>query len=619
MLHPRWFILRRHDHHADVLRCSTTQYTDAAGEGVSPLHALVSILVAATRTPPPTPPPTPTAPVPVPALPAPLLQLGRVLGWTVHHPRPLLAVALLAGAVAGWSWLRRLVARRWKKALPGLAGTTWRLLRLAVLEEDRRWRAGYTLGLLAAVVTGRTGPGGWGSWSTGILVGLLGGRSAYVAFRRRRFAKQLFDIAADICKYPKDAQLHWRRWIRIRWTGPGGPRAYRWVDIRWPAKFDSANEYYQKKLIRQLNTSISRTHVWEFDWRHDENRVRVTPVSPVPTEAALDGIEDEQDWQKIRAGKIVGGRDLIIDLGRFHHVFIGGPTGTGKSVEQRVFAAQLMPHRDKVRIVGFDPLGVELGWLEGKPGVEVVAGTLQAIAEGCERLITECQRRQLQMTNEGANHYLLLAQPPPAVAVFVDELTECCATSKRKSLKAEVTNDLKTTIADALEELARIGRKFGIHLIVATQRPEVRLGVSGNLMTNMGARILTGRTTRRASLMILESTYGTKIPTVPGRRAVVLGVGSDPIDVQGYMLDQVGLQQLPFIDVTTADAPVLEVLQPPPPLDRAVGDDHDPHDDGDDSDSDGEPPPTTVRRPPRKPPSAVRERGHLRMYRGEKP
>jgi hypothetical protein len=520
-----------------------------------------------------------------------LHQLGRLVLWGVHHPRQVLAGLAVLAVIAVWEWLRFAVARRWKKALPGPGVTVWRLLRLVAVEEDRRWRLGYAVAWLSVLLLMWAGPAGsWRAWSLQLVVAVPLGRSGFVSFqRRRKVTKKLFDVAADVCKYDKNAHLRWRRWIKVRWNGP---YSYRWVDIHFPTRFDSKNDYYRKKLIRQLNKI--RRHVWEFDWRDEQDVLRISPVSPVPEEAFLEAIEDPNDWRKIRLGKILGGRDLVIDLARFPHIFIGGPTNTGKSVLQRVIAAQLMGHPDKVRIIGCDPLEVELGWLRGKPGVELVADSLQSIAEVISRLINECQRRQLQMTEEGVEVYFKLQNPPPAIAFIFDEVTEGCATSKRKDEASQAKNELKNSIADGLEELGRIGRKFGIHLILATQRPDVRLGLSGNLMSNIAVRILTGRTTRRASLMILESTYGNQIESVPGRQAAVIGLGSEPIDVQGYLLDRAGLEQLPFIDMARADEPVLSVLHDPDATAvqaaaaSSGGSDPDDHaDDGSDDGSDG--------------------------------
>ena len=59
-------------------------------------------------------------------------------------------------------------------------------------------------------------------------------------------------------------------------------------------------------------------------------------------------------------------------------------------------------------------------------------------------------------------------------------------------------------IESKLSMIARQGRAFGIHLILATQRPDANL-IPGQIRTNLGCRIC-GRADSILSQIILDST-----------------------------------------------------------------------------------------------------------------
>ena len=63
---------------------------------------------------------------------------------------------------------------------------------------------------------------------------------------------------------------------------------------------------------------------------------------------------------------------------------------------------------------------------------------------------------------------------------------------------------LISQIENKLSIIARQGRAFGIHLILATQRPDANL-IPGQIRTNLGCRIC-GRADNILSQIILDST-----------------------------------------------------------------------------------------------------------------
>lgn len=76
---------------------------------------------------------------------------------------------------------------------------------------------------------------------------------------------------------------------------------------------------------------------------------------------------------------------------------------------------------------------------------------------------------------------------------------------------------LKGEASMIIGSVARLGRAAGVHLIIATQRPDATL-IPGETKANLGVRLNCGRTDSNASSMILGSGEGTRVKAAPRGR-----------------------------------------------------------------------------------------------------
>lgn len=76
---------------------------------------------------------------------------------------------------------------------------------------------------------------------------------------------------------------------------------------------------------------------------------------------------------------------------------------------------------------------------------------------------------------------------------------------------------LKGEAAMIIGSIARLGRAAGVHLVIATQRPDASI-ISGETKANLGVRINCGRTDSNASNMILGTGDGTRVKANPRGR-----------------------------------------------------------------------------------------------------
>lgn len=79
---------------------------------------------------------------------------------------------------------------------------------------------------------------------------------------------------------------------------------------------------------------------------------------------------------------------------------------------------------------------------------------------------------------------------------------------------------LKGEASMIIGSIARLGRAAGVHLVLATQRPDASL-IPGETKANLGARVCCGTVDSTASSMILGSGEGTRISPSPKGRIYV--------------------------------------------------------------------------------------------------
>lgn len=94
-----------------------------------------------------------------------------------------------------------------------------------------------------------------------------------------------------------------------------------------------------------------------------------------------------------------------------------------------------------------------------------------------------------------------------------------------KELLAQIENRLST--------IARLGRAFGIHLILATQRPDANI-IPGQIKNNMDFRVC-GRADSVLSQIILDNTSAAEQIPKDARGRFITGDGTV---FQGYLFDE---------------------------------------------------------------------------------
>jgi hypothetical protein len=205
---------------------------------------------------------------------------------------------------------------------------------------------------------------------------------------------------------------------------------------------------------------------------------------------------------------------------------------THNSTTQRTMLLHALQSPDW-RVVLVDPKRVELSVYKGHPNVLRVATELEDSIALIEQVEQEMQSRYLQMQEAGVNFFKNLPSPPPALLLMIDETFALLAPENIKSEEGKERDNMHARSAILIGSIARLGRAAGVHMILATQRPDAKV-IPGETKANLDARIAQGRMDSIPSNMTLDSDHATRLPPIRGR--ALIRAGNDFTEFQAYWL-----------------------------------------------------------------------------------
>jgi len=234
----------------------------------------------------------------------------------------------------------------------------------------------------------------------------------------------------------------------------------------------------------------------------------------------------EQDSKLTLAlGEDVSGTHIFTDLAQMPHLLIAGSTGTGKSVcINSIITTLLYQNSPKdLKFILVDPKRVELSRYAGIPHLLTPVITDHAkVINALKWVAGEMERRYRILQDMGSqnidSYHDKLARGEtkkhtdpetgevteekvermPNVVVVVDELAELIMSQGGKEAERVIVR------------IAQLGRAAGIHLIVSTQRPEVRI-ITGLIKANINARISFKVNTQFDSRTVLDMGGAEKL------------------------------------------------------------------------------------------------------------
>ncbi|MGY0034747.1 DNA translocase FtsK [Pedobacter sp. NJ-S-72] len=250
-------------------------------------------------------------------------------------------------------------------------------------------------------------------------------------------------------------------------------------------------------------------------------------------------------------GKTMANEVFLVDLTKLPHLLIAGATGQGKSVclNAILFSLLYKKHPSQLKLVLIDTNNLELGlfrkieqhFLAKLKGATktVVSDKLNAI-NTLNGLAIELDERYDLLKNAGVRQIKEYNQKfidrqlnpnngdrfLPYIVVVIDEFAELLMDNHEIEL--------------VISRLAQLGRAAGIHLIISTQRPSVKI-ITGTIKANFTARLAFRVTSAIDSRTILD---GSGAELLNGNGDMLLSTGAEIIHLQGAFVDTTEVERV---------------------------------------------------------------------------
>ena len=235
------------------------------------------------------------------------------------------------------------------------------------------------------------------------------------------------------------------------------------------------------------------------------------------------GILESSEWKKAEdpltfaVGKDISGKAVVANLAKMPHLLIAGTTGSGKSVMTNTLISSLLFRNSPsdLKLIIVDPKQVEMAQYEDVPHLltPIITNTEKALS-AMKWAVNEMEKRYTLMAEKRVKNIVdynaKMAEEAakgesdettggnmPYIVIIIDEMAD---------LMMMAGKDLEMLIV----RIAQKGRASGIHLVLATQRPEVKV-ITGLIKANIPGRIAFAVGSQMDSRIMLDMGGAEKL------------------------------------------------------------------------------------------------------------
>ncbi len=233
----------------------------------------------------------------------------------------------------------------------------------------------------------------------------------------------------------------------------------------------------------------------------------------------LRGVLESKEWKNatdpltFAVGKDISGKAVVGNLAKMPHLLIAGTTGSGKSVMTNTLISSLLYRNapSDMKLIIVDPKQVEMAQYDGIPHLltPIITQVDKALS-AMKWAVNEMEKRYTLMAEERVKNIVDYnakiakktegedkAAQMPYIVILIDEMAD---------LMMMAGKDLEMPIV----RIAQKGRAAGIHLVLATQRPEVKV-ITGLIKANIPGRIAFAVGSQIDSRVMLDMTGAEKL------------------------------------------------------------------------------------------------------------
>jgi len=236
---------------------------------------------------------------------------------------------------------------------------------------------------------------------------------------------------------------------------------------------------------------------------------------------------------KVALGKNIDGSPVYQDITDMPHCLIAGATQSGKSVSINTILVSLLAKNspETLKLILVDPKRVELAFYNNLP--HLATPVISDPVEATEALKWACEEMERRYDIFSRNRAKKITDyydkrkenpslpPMPYIVIVVDEFND---------LVMQCGNEVN----DCIVRLAQKARACGMHIILATQRPTVKV-VNGTIKANVPCRIAFRVASQVDSQTILDEIGAESLL---GRGDMIIKNTGNPLRAQGaYISD----------------------------------------------------------------------------------
>ncbi len=333
------------------------------------------------------------------------------------------------------------------------------------------------------------------------------------------------------------------------------------------------------EIVQEAGVKISKVQGLEKDIAQSLKALGIRIIAPIPGKGTI-GIEvpnrnkevvsmrsaiQSERFQNFEGelpvviGRTIQNENFVFDLAKMPHLLVAGATGQGKSVGLNAIITSLLYRKDpsQLKFVMIDPKMVEfslyskleqhyMAKMESEDDV-IVTDPKKAVYT-MHSLCIEMENRLKKCSVVGARNIVeyndLVRKGKtedtdilPYIVVVIDEFADLIQTVK--------------DVEKPVMRLAQKARAIGIHLILATQRPDVKV-ITGTIKANFPARI---------AFRVMQMIDSRTIIDQPGANQLI-GRGDMLMSINGELTRI----QCAFVDTPEVQAIVEHISDQPHPL-----------------------------------------------------
>ena len=267
-------------------------------------------------------------------------------------------------------------------------------------------------------------------------------------------------------------------------------------------------------------------------------------------DVSLRGVLESEEWQKtsdpltFAVGKDISGKAVVANLAKMPHLLIAGTTGSGKSVMTNTLISSLLYRNapSDMKLIIVDPKQVEMVQYNDIPHLltPIINDTTQALS-ALKWAVAEMERRyklladehvktivdynkkmekgKVTVADEDGNEQKHDGGRMPYIVIIIDEMSD---------LMMQAGKELEPPIV----RIAQKGRAAGLHLVLATQKPIVKV-VTGLIKANVPARIAFAVQSTTDSIVMLDKGGAEKLLGKGDMLFLTSEMGGKPKRIQG--------------------------------------------------------------------------------------